>query len=130
MRRGKAADVRGAESFVAEALSVAAQIGCTGIRIVRADSKFYVPHRVHRTPQSPAGHRQVDRGRRESRALGTSALGALPGQRGLADLKTTTTDTDPTKPATNYHPIHDLDAHRVLRTRILGGLVNEYRHAA
>ncbi len=41
MRRGKAADVRGAESFVAEALAVAAQIGCTGTRIVRADSKFY-----------------------------------------------------------------------------------------
>lgn len=41
MRRGKAADVRGAESFVAEALAVAAQAGCTGIRIVRADSKFY-----------------------------------------------------------------------------------------
>ncbi|WNV89005.1 IS1380 family transposase [Umezawaea sp. Da 62-37] len=41
MRRGKAADVRGAESFVAEALAVAAQIGCTGIRIVRADAKFY-----------------------------------------------------------------------------------------
>jgi hypothetical protein len=41
MRRGKAADVRGAESFVAEALAVATQIGCTGIRIVRADAKFY-----------------------------------------------------------------------------------------
>jgi hypothetical protein len=41
MRRGKTADVRGAESFVAESLAVAAQIGCTGIRIVRADSKFY-----------------------------------------------------------------------------------------
>jgi hypothetical protein len=25
---------------------------------------------------------------------------------------------------------HDLDARRVLRTRILGGLVNEYRYAA
>jgi hypothetical protein len=41
MRRGKAADVRGAGSFVAEALTVARQIGCTGTRIVRADSKFY-----------------------------------------------------------------------------------------
>jgi hypothetical protein len=41
MRRGKAADVRGAESFVAESLAVATQIGCTGTRIVRADSKFY-----------------------------------------------------------------------------------------
>ncbi|WP_202970899.1 integrase core domain-containing protein [Saccharothrix sp. ALI-22-I] len=26
--------------------------------------------------------------------------------------------------------VHDLDTHRVLRTRILGGLINEYRHAA
>jgi hypothetical protein len=41
MRRGKAADVRGAASFVAEALSVAGDAGATGIRIVRADSKFY-----------------------------------------------------------------------------------------
>ncbi|WP_375295936.1 integrase core domain-containing protein [Saccharothrix sp.] len=30
------------------------------------------------------------------------------------------------------HPaaVHDLAAHRVLRTRIFGGLVNEYRQAA
>lgn len=41
MRRGKAADVRGAESFVAGALAAAAQAGCTGTRIVRADSKSY-----------------------------------------------------------------------------------------
>jgi hypothetical protein len=41
LRRGKAADVRGAESFVAEALAVAKDAGGTGIRLVRADSKFY-----------------------------------------------------------------------------------------
>ncbi|TDT98051.1 DDE family transposase [Streptomyces sp. 846.5] len=41
LRRGKAADVRGAESFVAEALAVAKEAGGTGIRLVRADSKFY-----------------------------------------------------------------------------------------
>jgi Transposase DDE domain group 1 len=41
LRRGKAADVRGAESFVAEALSAAKDAGGTGIRLVRADSKFY-----------------------------------------------------------------------------------------
>jgi hypothetical protein len=41
MRHGKAADVRGAASFVAEALGVAEQAGATGIRIVRADAKFY-----------------------------------------------------------------------------------------
>ncbi|WP_281252516.1 hypothetical protein [Lentzea kentuckyensis] len=42
-----------------------------------------------------------------------------------------------TRPATNYpearrHPaaVHDLDTHSVLRIRILGGLINEYRHAA
>ncbi|ONI93077.1 hypothetical protein ALI22I_00260 [Saccharothrix sp. ALI-22-I] len=30
------------------------------------------------------------------------------------------------------HPaaVHDLDTRRLLRTRILGGLINEYRHAA
>ncbi|MBP2337526.1 hypothetical protein JOF41_003704 [Saccharothrix coeruleofusca] len=27
-------------------------------------------------------------------------------------------------------PVHDLDTHRLLRTRILGGLINEYRQAA
>jgi hypothetical protein len=41
LRRGKAADVRGAESFVAEAISVARQAGATGNILVRADSKFY-----------------------------------------------------------------------------------------
>ncbi|MGH3095806.1 MAG: IS1380 family transposase, partial [Streptosporangiales bacterium] len=41
LRKGKAADVRGAASFVAEALATAVQAGATGIRIVRADSKFY-----------------------------------------------------------------------------------------
>jgi len=41
LRRGKAADVRGAKSFVAEALNIARESGGTGIRMVRADSKFY-----------------------------------------------------------------------------------------
>jgi Transposase DDE domain group 1 len=41
LRRGKAADVRGAQSFVAEALATAKDTGGTGIRLVRADSKFY-----------------------------------------------------------------------------------------
>jgi hypothetical protein len=41
MRRGKAADSRGAPKFVAEALATAAEAGCTGTRILRADSQFY-----------------------------------------------------------------------------------------
>jgi hypothetical protein len=41
LREGRAADVRGAARFVAEALAAAGEAGCTGIRIVRADSKFY-----------------------------------------------------------------------------------------
>jgi len=41
LRRGKAADVRGAESFVAEAIATARQAGATGNILVRADSKFY-----------------------------------------------------------------------------------------
>ncbi|MCQ4083149.1 IS1380 family transposase [Streptomyces sp. RB6PN25] len=41
LRRGKAADVRGAGRFVAEALAIAKDAGGTGIRLVRADSKFY-----------------------------------------------------------------------------------------
>jgi hypothetical protein len=41
LRRGKAADVRGAESFVAEAIGTARQAGATGDILVRADSKFY-----------------------------------------------------------------------------------------
>jgi hypothetical protein len=41
LRRGKSADVRGAESFVAETLAIAREAGGTGIRLVRADSKFY-----------------------------------------------------------------------------------------
>jgi hypothetical protein len=51
--------------------------------------------------------------------------------------KTTTTDTDPIKPATSYHPklnstptaVHDLDTRKPHRTRILGGLINDYRQA-
>ncbi|WP_155059096.1 IS1380 family transposase [Streptomyces blattellae] len=41
MRRGKAADSRGAPKFVSEALATAAEAGCTGVRIPRADSQFY-----------------------------------------------------------------------------------------
>ncbi|MGH3952110.1 MAG: IS1380 family transposase [Pseudonocardiaceae bacterium] len=41
MRRGRAADSRGAPKFVSEALTTAAEAGCTGIRILRADSQFY-----------------------------------------------------------------------------------------
>jgi hypothetical protein len=40
LRRGKAADVRGAETFVAEAIAVARQAGACGSVLVRADSKF------------------------------------------------------------------------------------------
>jgi hypothetical protein len=41
MRKGKAADVRGAAGFVAEALATAKAAGATGTIIVRGDSKFY-----------------------------------------------------------------------------------------
>uniref|UniRef100_UPI000FEBC030 IS1380 family transposase n=1 Tax=Streptomyces cavernae TaxID=2259034 RepID=UPI000FEBC030 len=41
MRRGKAADSRGAPKFVSEALATAAEAGCTGTRLLRADSQFY-----------------------------------------------------------------------------------------
>ncbi|MFP3989504.1 transposase [Streptomyces sp. E11-3] len=41
LRRGKSADVRGAKSFAAQALAIAKDAGGTGIRMVRADSKFY-----------------------------------------------------------------------------------------
>ncbi|MEU9546943.1 hypothetical protein [Streptomyces mirabilis] len=41
LRRGKAADVRGAKSLAAKALAIAKDAGGTGIRMVRADNKFY-----------------------------------------------------------------------------------------
>ncbi len=41
LRRGKAADVRGAASFVTEAIGTARAAGCSGTIVVRADSKFY-----------------------------------------------------------------------------------------
>jgi hypothetical protein len=41
LRRGKSADVRGAASFVTEAIGTARQAGCAGTIVVRADSKFY-----------------------------------------------------------------------------------------
>ncbi|MDU0294793.1 integrase core domain-containing protein [Saccharothrix longispora] len=39
---------------------------------------------------------------------------------------------DQLPPETQQHPaaVHNLDTHRVHRTRILGGLINEYRHTA
>ncbi|MER5262698.1 integrase core domain-containing protein [Actinosynnema sp. NPDC002837] len=39
---------------------------------------------------------------------------------------------DQLPPEARQHPtaVHDLDTHRPLRTRILGGLINEYRHPA
>ncbi|WP_331754333.1 IS1380 family transposase [Streptomyces sp. NBC_00826] len=40
MRCGKAADSRGAPKFVSEALATASEAGCTGTRILRADSQF------------------------------------------------------------------------------------------
>jgi len=46
LRRGKAADVRGAESFVGEALAIAKEAGANGIRLMRADSKFYTADAV------------------------------------------------------------------------------------
>jgi hypothetical protein len=41
LRKGKAADVRGAAAFAAEALVTAREAGCTGAIVVRGDSKFY-----------------------------------------------------------------------------------------
>jgi Transposase DDE domain group 1 len=41
LRRGKAADSRGAPKLVSEALATAREAGCTGLRILRADSQFY-----------------------------------------------------------------------------------------
>ena len=41
LRQGKSADSRGAERFVTETLATAAEAGCTGIRVLRADSQFY-----------------------------------------------------------------------------------------
>ncbi|MGI5516635.1 IS1380 family transposase [Streptomyces sp. CA-106131] len=41
MRRGKAADSRGAPKLVSEALATATEAGCTGLRVLRADSQFY-----------------------------------------------------------------------------------------
>ncbi|MCC3773011.1 IS1380 family transposase [Streptomyces sp. UNOC14_S4] len=41
LRQGKSADSRGAERFATEALATSAEAGCTGIRVLRADSQFY-----------------------------------------------------------------------------------------
>ncbi|QDL69781.1 IS1380 family transposase [Streptomyces malaysiensis subsp. malaysiensis] len=41
LRRGKAADSRGAPKFVSDALATAREAGGTGLRILRADSQFY-----------------------------------------------------------------------------------------
>ncbi|MFL4909568.1 transposase [Streptomyces sp. MMS24-I2-30] len=40
MRRGEAADSRGAPKLVSEALATAREAGCTGLRLLRAGSKF------------------------------------------------------------------------------------------
>ncbi|MER5217655.1 hypothetical protein ABT063_45885 [Streptomyces sp. NPDC002838] len=39
MRRGEAEDSRGAPKLVSEAPATAAEAGCTGMRILRADSQ-------------------------------------------------------------------------------------------
>lgn len=41
MQRGKAAHARGAPKFVSETLATAFEAGCTGTRVLRADSQFY-----------------------------------------------------------------------------------------
>jgi hypothetical protein len=41
LRRGRAADSRGAPKLVSEALATAREAGCTGLRILRADSQIY-----------------------------------------------------------------------------------------
>ena len=41
LRKGKAADVRGAAVFVAESVATARAAGATGVVVVRGDSKFY-----------------------------------------------------------------------------------------
>jgi hypothetical protein len=41
LRQGKSADARGAERLVTEALATSTEVGCTGIRLLRADSQFY-----------------------------------------------------------------------------------------
>jgi hypothetical protein len=41
LRQGKSADARGAERFAAETLATAIATGCTGTRVLRADSQFY-----------------------------------------------------------------------------------------
>ncbi|GAA1933935.1 IS1380 family transposase [Streptantibioticus ferralitis] len=41
LRQGKSADARGAPRFVTEAIATAVEADCTGVRILRADSKFY-----------------------------------------------------------------------------------------
>lgn len=41
MRKRTAADVRGATSFVAEALGTARTIGCSGNLVLRGDAKFF-----------------------------------------------------------------------------------------
>jgi hypothetical protein len=47
LRRGKAADVKGAVSFAREAIAMARESGCTGELLVRADSKFYSRTLLH-----------------------------------------------------------------------------------
>ncbi|MFG2859006.1 IS1380 family transposase [Streptomyces mirabilis] len=74
LRRGKAADVRGAESFVAEALAVAKDTGGTGIRLVRADSKFYTADVVAACHRAGA-HFSLTTGMNPSIAAAISRIG-------------------------------------------------------
>lgn len=41
MRKGNAADVRGAKSFVEQTLATARAVGCTGVLVLRGDAKFF-----------------------------------------------------------------------------------------
>jgi hypothetical protein len=41
LRQGRSADSRGAPTFVSQALGAAVEAGCTGLRVLRADSQFY-----------------------------------------------------------------------------------------
>jgi hypothetical protein len=54
LRKGKAADVRGAAPLLAEALATARAAGCPGAIVVRGDSKFYTAEVVAAAARSGA----------------------------------------------------------------------------